>query len=30
MSDQALVRISIGVENPYDIIADLSNALDTV
>jgi methionine-gamma-lyase len=24
----ALIRISIGVENPDDIIADLSNALD--
>ena len=26
----ALIRISIGVENPDDIIADLSNALDTI
>jgi methionine-gamma-lyase len=28
--NDALVRISIGVEDPYDIIADLSNALEAV
>jgi O-acetylhomoserine/O-acetylserine sulfhydrylase-like pyridoxal-dependent enzyme len=26
----AMVRISVGIEHPQDVIADLSQALDTV
>jgi methionine-gamma-lyase len=26
----SLVRLSVGVENPDDIIADLANALETI